>query len=184
MRKRGETKEEEWRGLMRLALEGDQLAYKKLLSAVTPHIRGVVRRCLPGMGTPEIEDVVQETLLAVHLKRTTWDASLPFLPWLNAVARHKTIDAARRKGGRVEVEFDDSVAHLAVVEGDGDSSLDADTVLAALDRRDRSIVEQIYLQGRTAAEVGTQLGMNEGAVRVALHRALKALSRKFNGSSS
>lgn len=169
---------------MRLALGGDQLAYQKLLSAIAPHVRGVARRVLPYTSDTDIEDIVQETLLAVHLKRATWDRSLAFLPWLNAVARHKAIDAVRRRGGRTDVEIDDVIDHLVAPEGGGASSLDADTVLASLDLRDRAIVEQIYLQESNAGEVGARLGMSEGAVRVALHRALKVLSTRFNGPTS
>lgn len=169
---------------MRLALVGDQLAYQKLLSAIAPHVRGVARRVLPYTSGADIEDIVQETLLAVHLKRGTWDRSLAFLPWLNAVARHKAIDAVRRKGGRTDVEIDDVIDHQAAPEGGGTSSLDAETVLASLDLRDRAIVEQIYLHESNAAEVGARLGMSEGAVRVALHRALKVLSSRFNGPTS
>lgn len=184
MQKYGGSKEEEWSDLMRLALVGDQLAYQRLLSAIAPHVRGVARRVLPFTSGTDIEDIVQETLLAVHLKRETWDRSLAFLPWLNAVARHKAIDAARRKGGRTDVEIDDVIDHLAAPEGGGTSSLDAETVLASLDVRDRAIVEQVYLHESNAAEVGARLGMSEGAVRVALHRALKVLSSRFNGPTS
>jgi RNA polymerase sigma-70 factor, ECF subfamily len=130
VQKYGGSKEEQWSSLMRMALAGDQLAYQRLLLAVAPHIRGVARRCLPQAGSADVEDIVQETLLAVHLKRTTWDPSLPFLPWLNAVARHKAIDAIRRKGGRIEVEIDDVGNELIAPDGGGESSLDARVMLA------------------------------------------------------
>jgi RNA polymerase sigma-70 factor, ECF subfamily len=184
VQKQGGPKEDEWSGLMRLALIGDQLAYQRLLSAIAPHVRGVARRVLPYTSDTDIEDIVQDTLLAVHLKRGTWDGSLALLPWLNAVTRHKAIDAVRRKGGRTYVEIDDAIEHLAAPEAGGTSSLDVETVLSSLDLRDRAIVEQIYLQESNAAEVGARLGMSEGAVRVALHRALKILSSRFNGSTS
>jgi RNA polymerase sigma factor (sigma-70 family) len=182
--KYGGSKEGEWSSLMRMALVGDQLAYRKLLSEIAPHVRGVARRVLPYTGDTDIEDIVQETLLAVHLKRATWDRSLAFLPWLNAVARHKAIDAIRRRGGRIDIEIDSVINQLAAPECGGTSSLDAETVLASLDLRDRAIVEQIYLHESNAAEVGVRLGMSEGAVRVALHRALKVLSSRFNGQPS
>ncbi len=107
--------EEEWGRLMRLALDGDALAYRTLLGAIAPHLRNTVRRFLArsGRGTADLEDIVQEILLAVHLKRATWDRSLPFMPWLNAVARYKTIDALRRAGIRGEVELDGLADTLA-----------------------------------------------------------------------
>ena len=181
----GSTAEQMWRELMRAALAGDQASYHKLLIAIAPHVRGVARRSLKagGTGSIEAEDIVQETLLAVHLKRATWDPALPFTPWLNAIVRHKAIDVLRRKGGRVELEIE-SIAHvLAAPPEDGGLNLDIEAALATLDGRQRALVEQISLQGRTASEVGASLGMTEGAVRVALHRALRTLAAKFNGST-
>jgi RNA polymerase sigma-70 factor (ECF subfamily) len=175
--------DDEWSRLMRLALDGDQVAYRTLLAALVPHVRGKVRHALSrsGRGQTEVEDIVQETLLAVHLKRATWDRSMPFTPWLNAVARHKTIDLLRRVGARGEVDLDDIVETVAAPEEGGDRHLDVQRMLLALEGRQRQIVEQVSLAGRSAAEVGGQLGMSEGAVRVALHRALKQLAQTFKG---
>jgi RNA polymerase sigma-70 factor, ECF subfamily len=46
-------------------------------------------------------------LLAIHLKRHTWDAAAPLGPWVRAIARNKLIDALRRRGRRVEIPIDD-----------------------------------------------------------------------------
>ncbi len=166
---------------MRMALDGDALAYRTLLGAITPHLRNAVRRVLSrsGQGSSDIEDIVQEILLAVHLKRGTWDRSLPFLPWLNAVARYKTIDALRRSGSRSEVEIDAFAETMAAPEHREHDTLDSQRMLESLPARQRDIVEQITLMGRSASEVGTALGMSEGAVRVALHRSLKRLASIF-----
>lgn len=166
---------------MRAALSGDATAYRQLLEAVAPHVRGIARGVVgrSGRSHADVEDVVQDTLLAIHLKRSTWDPSKPFLPWLNAVARHKAIDSLRRRGGRMEVDLEDVQDDLAGPAVDQDRQLDVATALADLDPRQRTIVELMSLEGRTAAEVAATLDMSEGAVRVALHRALKALSAKF-----
>src|ERR1700710_3196605 len=94
---------------MRLAMAGDAAAYHRLLRAVTPVLRAGARRGLARAGQPidQSEDIVQEILLAVHLKRHTWDANAPFAPWLFAIARNKLIDALRRRGRRVFVNIDD-----------------------------------------------------------------------------
>ncbi len=170
---------------MRLALDGDALAYRSLLTRITPHLRHSVRRLLvrSGRGTADIEDIVQETLLAVHLKRATWDQSLPFTPWLNAVARYKTIDALRRTGVRSEVELDVFAETLPAFEENAADTLDSKRVLESLQGRQREIVEQVMLMGRSASEVGDALGMSEGAVRVALHRSLKKLAATFRTAS-
>ena len=166
---------------MRLALEGDQTAYRTLLAALVPHVRTTVRRIVARStrGQSDVEDIVQETLLAVHLKRTTWDSSLPFKPWLNAVTRHKTIDTLRQLGSRAEVDLNDINEIAAVQEDRSEHQLDMRRMLASLDERQRQIVEQVSLGGHSAAEVGQKLGISEGATRVALHRALKKLALVF-----
>jgi RNA polymerase sigma-70 factor (ECF subfamily) len=183
VQERQSKREDEWSRLMRLALDGDEIAYRTLLIELSPHVRETARRGLArsNRGLAELEDIVQETLLAVHLKRATWDRSMLFMPWLNAVTRHKVIDFLRRVGTRGEVEIDDLAETIAAPEVDGDRQLDTQRMLAALDGRQRRIVEQVSLAGRSAAEVGGQMGMSEGAVRVALHRALKQLARTFKG---
>ena len=102
-------REDEWTDLMRSAISGDDAAYSRLLKAVTPVLRAGARRGLTRAGQPvdQSEDIVQDFLLAVHLKRHTWDASAPFAPWLFAIARNKLIDALRRRGRRVFVNIDD-----------------------------------------------------------------------------
>ena len=101
--------DEEWTGLMRSAISGDSAAYHRLLKAVTPVLRAAARRGLARAGQPvdQSEDIVQDILLAVHLKRHTWDTDAPFAPWLFAIARNKLIDSLRRRGRRVFVNIDD-----------------------------------------------------------------------------
>src|SRR5258705_2439 len=97
---------------MRSAISGDSAAYHRLLKAVTPVLRAAARRGLARAGQPvdQSEDVVQDILLAVHLKRHTWDANAPFAPWLFAIARNKLIDALRRRGRRGFFNIDDFAA--------------------------------------------------------------------------
>src|ERR1700740_2513604 len=94
---------------MRLAISGDCAAYHRLLKAVTPVLRAGARRGLARAGQPvdQSEDVVQDILLAVHLKRHTWDANAPFAPWLFAIARNKLVRACPRRGRRVFLNIDD-----------------------------------------------------------------------------
>ncbi len=98
---------DEWSVLMRAAIAGDQLAYRRVLTAMTPVLRGIVRAKAGAMDSSWCEDVVQETLLAIHVKRATWDATMPLRPWVYAIARHKLIDAYRRRGRAVHLPVDD-----------------------------------------------------------------------------
>ena len=94
---------------MRQALEGDEAAYRRLLAGVAQRLRVQLRARLARWGASDVEaeDVVQETLLAIHLKRHTWNRVERFEPWLAAVARNKLIDALRRRGRRVELPIED-----------------------------------------------------------------------------
>jgi RNA polymerase sigma-70 factor, ECF subfamily len=169
--------------LMGAANRGDAAAYRKLLEALLPLLRRTVRVGLlrNGGDASDVEDVVQETLLAIHLKRHTWDERLPLVPWVRAVAYHKVIDSLWRRGSAKHVPIDDYMQILdgsgEVQEQDGSVSME---LLAFLKPRSRQIVEAITIEGLSAREAGTRLGMSEGAVRVTLHRALKDLARTVN----
>ena len=95
-------REAEWVAWMRAANGGDAAAYERLLRDIAAALRPVVRRGLSraGRATADAEDVVQDVLLAIHLKRHTWDASHPIAPWIYAIARYKLIDALRRPTAR------------------------------------------------------------------------------------
>jgi RNA polymerase sigma-70 factor (ECF subfamily) len=175
-------RDSDWAGLMRAAINGDAAAYNRLLTSLAPAIRSVARRGLgrAGLAAEDAEDVVQETLLAIHLKRHTWDPSLPLGPWVRAIARNKLIDAIRRRGRGSYVPIDDVVDTLASDAGEQTplpGKLDAH--LQSLPDRQRSVVRAISLEGASIRETAARLNMSEGAVRVALHRGLTALSVKF-----
>lgn len=166
--------------LMRAANRGDPAAYRRLLEAVTPSLRAIVRRGLAraNRAAADAEDIVQETLLAMHLKRHTWDESQPLEPWVRAIAHHKLVDALRRRGFRDSVPIED-YAHLPAdaPKAEDLTPSECSDLLAELPDRQRQIVQGISIEGYSAREMGDRLGMTEGAVRVALHRALKTLAQ-------
>lgn len=171
-----------WTELMHAADAGDATAYRTLLESLAPHVRAWTtdgcRRA--GAGNDAVEDVVQETLLALHLKRHTWDRSQPLAPWVRVIARHKLIDALRRNGRRVNLPIEDFAEVLpAAPTGPSEDSKDARRLLGQLTEKHRNIVTQISLEGRSAREVATALGMTEVAVRVTLHRALKQMATLY-----
>jgi RNA polymerase sigma-70 factor (ECF subfamily) len=170
--------------LMRAARGGDDAAYRLLLGRVAVWLRSVARRGLvrAGYGVEDSEDIVQETLLALHLKRDTWDEQQPLEPWLRAIAHHKLVDQLRRRGFREHVDIDDHAETLASPQtAEPGASADARQMLSCLSERQRHIVEAISIEGFSARDVGVRLGMSEGAVRVALHRALKLLAAVYRG---
>jgi RNA polymerase sigma factor (sigma-70 family) len=181
------AREEEWAGWMRSAIEGDAQAYHRFLSAVTPHLRAMARRRCDQFGAPasEAEDVVQEVLLAVHLKRGTWDPARPIGPWLSTIVRNKLIDSLRRRGRHIDVPIDDVMATLEADEQAGNlDRLDAEHMLERLKDPQRDIVRSISIEGAGIRETAERLKMTEGAVRVALHRALKSLAALYRSETS
>jgi len=168
-----------WAEWMRAANAGDEIAYRRLLEALAPVLRQVVRRGFAhsGFGNCDVEDVVQETLLAIHLKRQTWDEDESITPWVTAIARHKLIDSLRRRGRHVETPIDDFLDVLpAEPATERLSSRDAERLLAVLSRRQRDVVRAISIEGMSAREAADRFRISEGAVRVALHRGLSALA--------
>ncbi len=181
---RVKNREMEWAEWMRRGLGGDEASYRRLLEALAPALRAIVRSAASRFRLPaaDIEDIVQETLLAVHLKRQTWKETEPLTPWLRAIARNKLIDVLRRRdrGGHVDVPLDGIVETLAAPEPQAQlSPHEAKRVLSAIKGRQRDVVRAIAIEGLTAAETATRLGVSEGAVRVALHRGLAAIAAAF-----
>jgi RNA polymerase sigma-70 factor (ECF subfamily) len=106
-------------------------------------------------------------------------------PWVNAIARHKIIDAMRRRGGRRADPIEDYQDFLAApVEEDPHDLSDAKRLIEALPPRQRDIVQSISLNGQSIAATAARLSMTEVAVRVALHRALKSLGAAWLGSQT
>jgi RNA polymerase sigma-70 factor (ECF subfamily) len=173
---------EDWTGWMRQALDGNEAVYRRLLEAVANRLRATVRSRLSRWGSTDLdpEDIVQETLLAIHLKRHTWNRVEQFEPWLAAVARNKLIDALRRRGRRVELPLEDVEASLAVEEREAeDDAQDVSRLLATLDGRQQQIVRLISVEGHAVRTVAERLQMTEVAVRVSLHRSLKKLAALY-----
>ena len=175
--------ESEWTRLLRAANAGDAPAYERFLTLSAPALRSFVRRSLARAAAPEAdaEDIVQEILLAVHLKRSTWIESAPVAPWLFTIARHKTIDFLRRRGRRIHLPLEDFSESLAAeTEEPSLIGVDIDRHLDSLSSVQRKVVRSIAVTGASIAETAADLSMTPGAVRVALHRGLAALAAKFS----
>ena len=175
-------REDEWTDLMRSAIGGDSAAYHRLLKSVTPVLRAAARRGLAraGQAVDQAEDVVQDILLAVHLKRHTWDANAPFAPWLFAIARNKLIDTLRRRGRRIFVNIDD-FAETIPSEPVAETLPPGDLVihLEGLPPRQRDVLQSIAVDSASIKATAAKFSMSEGAVRVALHRALASLASRM-----
>ncbi|MDX3772711.1 sigma-70 family RNA polymerase sigma factor [Chromatiaceae bacterium AAb-1] len=176
------SQETAWADAMHKERLGDRAAYQRFLQEFAAYLRRIVRYRLRhlGLNPAEAEDVVQEVLVAVHSKRDQWNAERPLRPWLDAIARYKIIDTARRlrkeTRGRVELSDDEWSSLVPLDQGIPEiSGADIESLISELPSGEQSVVRAIGIHGASHRETAAQLGMKEGAVRVAFHRALKKL---------
>lgn len=173
--------EPELKAWMLGALDGDAAAYRRLLDALRARLRTYFGRKMeadPG----QVDDLVQETLVAIHAKRATFDRGQPFTAWAYAIARYKLIDHHRRAGRRVHVPLDEvDEPSVADESGAADARRDLHRGLAALPARTRDLVVSVKLREEPVAEVARRTGMSETAVKVAVHRGFRRLAAHLRG---
>lgn len=166
------------RGLFVDGLCGDERAYRACLVELAAHLRQFLRRRL--MRRPDdVEDLVQECLLAVHNKRHTYDASLPLTAWIHAIAKYKLTDYLRRRE-TMEIAFDtvdDAPDPLAAAANDAaDARRDLAKLLGRLPDRQRLPIVHVKIEGLSVAEAAGRTGMSISAVKIGIHRGLKTLA--------
>jgi RNA polymerase sigma factor (sigma-70 family) len=174
--------------LMAAAQAGDEEAYTSLLESVVPRVRQIVRRQRGFAGPEDVEDLVQDVLLSLHVARATYDPGRPFMPWLMAIARNRLADGARRyvRKAAHEVAVDDlavtfaSAAANTTQEGVGDTRVLRDAV-GALPPGQRQAIELLKLRELSLKEASAATGVSSGALKVATHRAMTALRRILAG---
>ncbi len=172
--------------LMAAAQTGDAAAYQALLRDCVPVIAQVARR--QGVPSDRVDDVVQEVLITIHRARATYDPARPFLPWLRAIAQRRAIDSLRRHGRQAVREVHDPIAYEghAAETVEADAALDAQTRARALRASietlpagQRQAVERLGLRGQSLDEAAADTGRSKVALKVNLHRAIKALRGKL-----
>lgn len=171
------NREENLKGLMLRGLDGDAQAWRQLLTEMGKHLRAYFSRRLFDGGA-DAEDLVQETLIAIHAKRATWDPKQSFSAWAYTVARYKLIDHLRRGGRRHHhIPIEDAGALFAdETAEEGAVRADLKRMLAILPERQRRLIEDVKLTGCSVAEAAARHGYSETAAKVAIHRSMKALN--------
>jgi RNA polymerase sigma-70 factor (ECF subfamily) len=171
--------EDRLRDLLIRGLAGDAAAYHTFLKELSTRLRAFFRARLARL-PDEVEDLVQETLLAVHNQRHTYDAGQPLTAWVHAIARYKLIDLLRRRSGRDALNDpldDDDQDLLASSDTEAaEARRDLAKLLERLPERQRLPIVHVKLEGLSVAETARMTGMSEAAVKVGVHRGLKALA--------
>lgn len=167
--------------LMVAGMGGSARAYEALLRLSAERLRSYFRRRLTGREA-DVEDLVQETLIAIHRKRGTYIPSLPFTAWLHGIARYRLIDFLRRDGRYVALPEEDS-AEFA--EEDGSSAvlaeIDIMSLLAGLTPKQANAIRLTRIEGYSVREAAVLSGQSEPAVKVNVHRGIGRMAAVIRG---
>ena len=178
------AQEQQLRDLLVSGLAGEAQAYHAFLRQLGSHLRAFLRRRLSSL-PDEVEDLVQESLLAIHNQRHTYEPGRPVTAWIHAIARYKLIDFLRRRAGREALNdpIDDESEIFAAADIDASAAQhDVAKLLEQLPDRHRLPIVYVKLEGLSISEAALRTGMSESAVKVGVHRGLKALAEKIRGA--
>ena len=164
-------------------LEGDAAAHESLLRALVPLLRAFYRRRVI-CGQDDIEDMVQETLIAVHTRRATYDRGRVFTAWLFAIARYKMIDQFRRARRTVPIEGLEDILVTEGFESASNARIDIDGLLGTLPAKQARAIRATRLHGASVADAALADGIGESDVKVSVHRGLKSLAARIVGHGS
>jgi RNA polymerase sigma-70 factor (ECF subfamily) len=176
------TQETRWGGLLAAAQAGDVRAYDTLLREITPRLRSLCRARI--RDAAEAEDAVQDALMTIHALRHTYDPARPFGPWLTTIATRRAVDRLRRRGrgaGR-ESNIDDlpeGAASVAPVAEERIAARNLRDAVSALPESQRTALRLAKLEDLPLAEASARSGLSIGALKVATHRAMHSLRRRF-----
>lgn len=170
------------RAMMVAGLEGDSEAHECLLTALVPLLRSFFRRRVRG-ADDDVEDLVQETLIAIHTRRATYDRNRALTAWLYAIARYKLVDHFRRRRYLRPIE---DLSEMLVTEGFEDASaavLDVERLLEGLPTKQASLIRDTKLGGLAVAEAAKKAHIGISDVKVSVHRGLRTLAARIRGET-
>jgi RNA polymerase sigma-70 factor (ECF subfamily) len=177
-----DVREARLRDLMVAAQRGDSAAYERFLTDLAGVLRALFRRRLTRW-PDDVEDLVQETLLAVHNKRHTYEPDQPVTAWVHAIARYKLVDLLRARSSREALHDpleDDHPALLTETASAADEARrDLGVLLDLLPDKQRLPIRYVKIEGLSVAQAAERTGLSESAVKVGVHRGLKALAAKL-----
>ena len=166
--------------LMVAGIAGDDRAYHALLTLAAVRLRRYFARRLAGREA-DVEDLVQETLIAIHNKRSSYSPALPFTAWLHGIARYRLIDHFRREGRRLTVPLDDFDVAADETSDAVLAAIDVDALLEQLPAKQSAAIRLTRLEGLSTREAAERSGQSEPSVKVNVHRGLGRLMARIGG---
>lgn len=165
------------KALMLAGLAGDAAAHRAFLTESAALLRAFFRNRL--RHAPEdAEDLVQDTLIALHTKRDSYDPAYPLTAWLYAIARYRLIDGARRLKRRgVHVPIGEGDAFAQSAQDASDARRDIAVLLDRLPAKQREAIRMVKLEERSVRDAASALGLSESDVKISIHRGVKTLAK-------
>lgn len=174
----------EFAALLRAGLGGDSASYARFLNEISPLLRRMIGAKVPAS---DVEDVLQEVLISIHKARHTYDGLRPIMPWLAAITHFRMTDYLRKHYSSMRhqtTDIADVQEFLADVTQASGPSENIEELLKDVPEKQKQILTMMHVEGFTAKQVGEKLNMNESAVKVAAHRAIKKIREDFDKKAS
>lgn len=171
-------------GLLVSGLDGDAAAYRHFLQQLSGHLRGFLRKRLYA-SPDDLEDLLQEVLLAVHNARHSYQREQPLTAWVQAIARYKLADHLRGRGRRdaLNDSLDDTDELFAQEQHEpAQVQRDLGKLLQQLPDKQRLPIVHVKLEGLSVEETAKLTGLSGPAVKIGIHRGLKALASLIRGT--
>ena len=159
--------------LMAATQKGDKAAYSVLLSEAGMWLERYFRRRVP---PHQLDDLVQDVMMALHAKRHSYDATRPFLPWLAAIARYRWVDHLRKVYKHESDLLEDGHASEDSQEDVVNARVSLERLFVHLPERQAEVIELVKIEGHSIREAAEKTGQSESLVKVNIHRGLKKLS--------
>jgi RNA polymerase sigma-70 factor, ECF subfamily len=178
------AKEDRLRTLLLAGLSGDATEYRAFLKELSAHLRAFLRKRLARL-PDDVEDLVQESLIAIHNQRHTYDAGQPLSAWVQAIAKYKLVDFLRRRAAQNQFNepLDEELEFFSSTDAEAsEARRDLNLLLKSLPDRQRLPIQHIKLEGMSVKECARLTGLSESAIKVGVHRGLKALAARIRGA--
>lgn len=166
--------------LLRRVAVGDRAALGELYAEHAPWlVLRLTRRCNdPGL----VDEVVQDTFVAVWRGAGRWDGRGEVGAWIWGIGIRRLIDALRRRPAATAVLFPEAAGRVASAEEQvllGVEHGDLGGALTRLSPELRAVVQATVLDGLTTREAARLLGIPNGTVKTRMMRAKAALRQEL-----
>ncbi|HPD83181.1 MAG TPA: RNA polymerase sigma factor [Alphaproteobacteria bacterium] len=174
-----QNQSEQWQEWAIAAQAGDKAAYAKLLGELAPYIKNTIIKTLSNQDAAE--DIAQEVLISIHKSLDTYQPDKAFKPWLMAIVNFRRTDYLRKHYSQRQDktttmdENPEFIASNVTNSAHAGELKDIEAALRSLPEQQQRIFKMIKIEGFTTAEVANEMNMNESAVKVSAHRAMKKL---------